>query len=268
MNPVLDIKNLTFGYPDCSPVLKDISFTIEKGSVVTILGQNGTGKTTLLNCILGFQKKYSGSIQVMGKTIQSYTRRELASMIAFVPQLSSIQFDYTVKEFILMGFTPQIGVFGTPDKSMYKQVDETLEMLGLIHLMNRSIRTLSGGELQLTYIARALSQQPQIIILDEPTSALDYAKGYMVLDLIKRLKKQGYTIIFTCHNPDYSFYFMDTTAALLRSGDFYFGKTSDIASESLLSKIYDTNIRIITLSEYGLKKCLYLGNENASISKD
>ena len=199
----------------------------------------------------------------MGKTIQSYTRRELASLMAFVPQLSSVQFDFTVREFVLMGFSPRIGVFSVPDKHMQKQAEETLEDLGLAYLMNRSVRTLSGGELQLTYIARALSQRPQIIVLDEPTSALDYAKGYMVLNLIKQLKSQGYTIIFTYHNPDYPFHFMDTTAALLSNGEFCFGKTSDIVSDSLLTKIYGVNIRIITLPEFGQKVCLYTNNENA-----
>ena len=258
MNKVLTVQNLSFSYPNCDEVLQNISFSVDKGSVVTILGQNGTGKTTLLNCILGFLNNYSGNILVMGKPVQSYTRRELASLLAFVPQLSSVQFDYTVREFVLMGFSSQIGIFSVPDKKMHKQVDETLESLGLSHLSDRSIRTLSGGELQLTYIARALSQNPQIIVLDEPTSALDYAKGYMVLKLVKKLQKDGYTIILTCHNPDYAFYFMDNTAAFLRNGEFCFGKTESILTDALLSQIYGIDMKIIALPEYNQRICLHI----------
>lgn len=243
----IQVENLSFSYAQSKALFHNVTFSLNEGSIMCILGQNGTGKTTLLNCILGLVKSNTGNVKIFGKPTMEYSRKELSALIAFVPQLTSIPFDYTVFEFVLMGCSPRLSVFSTPSKDMERDVLNTLDNLGLYRFRDRSIRQLSGGELQLTYIARALSQKPRIIILDEPTSALDYAKSYMLLDILNKLKDEGYTIIFSCHNPDYSFYFMDTTAAFLPSGDFQVGKTKEILTDELLSKIYGIKMKKIAI---------------------
>lgn len=240
-------RDLSFCYSKDHPLLKHIDFNIESGTILTILGQNGVGKSTLLYCIMGFIHTYSGQIQVFGKERSQYKRKDYASLVAYVPQLCNTQFDYTVEEIVLMGQNPMMNYFHTPQKKEYYIAHAALERLGIIHLKDRTVNSLSGGERQLVFIARSLAQQPKIIILDEPTSALDYGNSYRILDLLLELKKDGYTVILTCHNPNYPLYLKEKTAAFLADGTFAFGETWSMLSDEMLMSIYGLNIRRIHL---------------------
>lgn len=253
---VLKVENLTFSYDKTQELLKDVSFDIGAGSILTVLGQNGAGKTTLLNCILGNINKYGGEIYLNDKNIKQYSNKEIASNVAYVPQLSDISFDYTVEEFVLMGCNPGMGYFSQPNKDCYQTVEDKLLQLGISHLKDRHLQNISGGEKQLVYIARALAQNPKVIVMDEPTSALDYGNSRKILDLLLTLKQSGYAIILTCHNPEYPFILNDKTIAIYKNGGYLFGNTTEILTQETLTKLYGVAIQPLYLDEFNKWICI------------
>ena len=252
----IKIDNLSYQYDKSKKVLSNVSLEIPEKSIVTILGKNGTGKTTLLNCLLGFIENYSGKIVFYDKEQTSFSRKELAQIVGLVPQLSQISFDYTIDEFVLMGCNPTMGYFSVPDKSMQARVDEVLETLGILHLKNRLVNSLSGGERQLVYIARTLAQKPKIIVLDEPTSALDFGNSIKITELLIKLRDSGYTVILTCHDPDFPFIFDGYTVAMLPENAVVFGKSKNILTDELLSKLYGVSIRRVLIPESNQYVCI------------
>ena len=252
----IEISNLTYQYDNTKMLLNDISCCIPEQSIVTILGKNGIGKTTFLNCLMGFIKDYKGAISYYGKKQEKFSRRELAQLVALVPQLSQVSFDYSVEEFVLMGCNPMMGYFSVPNKEMYSIVDDALNTLEILHLKKRSVNSLSGGERQLVYIARAIAQHPKIIILDEPTSALDFGNSLMIVDLLCRLRDDGYTIILTCHNPDFPFLFNDYTLAFFPAGKITFGKSETILTDDTLSEMYGVGISRVRLPHKDQYVCI------------
>lgn len=245
----VEIRNLTYRYDKTKKLLEDVCLQIPDNSVVTILGKNGTGKTTFLNCLLGFINDYSGDIILFGKKQKEFSRKELAQVVGLVPQLSQISFDFTVEEFVLMGCNPTMNYFAVPGRSGSEAVGAALETLNIAHLRNRFVNSLSGGERQLVYIARTLTQRPKIIVLDEPTSALDFGNIIKITDLITRLRNDGYTIILTCHDPDFPFLFHSHTVAMLPDHSLLFGESDVILTDEVLSTIYDVPIKRVFLQE-------------------
>jgi len=252
----IEINNLTFQYDHSRQILNNVNLRIPKGSIVTILGKNGVGKTTLLNCILGFIENYSGTISFFGKKQSDFSRKELAQIVGLVPQLGQISFDYTVQEFVLMGCNSSMNYFAVPDEAMYAIVEDSLNTLGIFHLKDRRVNSLSGGERQLVYIARTLSQRPKIIVLDEPTSALDFGNGMKIIELLTKLKDSGFTIVLTCHNPDYPFVFRGYTVAILPEHKVLFGKSEHILTDDVLTQLYGVNIKRIYLPETNRYVCV------------
>lgn len=252
----IEIDNLSYQYDKMRKLISNLSLSIPENSIITILGKNGAGKTTLLNCILGFIENYAGKIKFYGKSQKDFSRKELAKVVGLVPQLSQIEFDYTVDEFVLMGCNPDMGYFSVPDKSMQKIVDDALETLEIGHLKYRYVNSLSGGERQLVYIARTLAQKPKIIVLDEPTSSLDFGNSIKITELIIKLQKNGYTIILTCHNPDYPFVFQDYTIAMMPDNEVLFGKSEQILTDKVLTKLYGVDIKRVFISEQNQYVCI------------
>ena len=252
----IEIDNLSYQYEKDKKILHNISLRIPEQTVTTILGKNGVGKTTLLNCLLRFLEDYEGKIVYYGKEQLEYTRKELAKIVGLVPQLSHVEFNYTVEEFVLMGCSPSINYFSVPGKDMYNIVEDALKRLEIVHLKSRNINSLSGGEKQLVYIARVLAQNPKIIILDEPTSALDFGNSLKIINLIKQLKDNGYTIILTCHNPDYPFVFQGYTIAMMPDGTTCFGESEKILTNDSLSKMYSVDIERVYLENHRRYICI------------
>lgn len=245
----IEIKDLTYRYDTSRELLENINVSIPEKTIVTILGKNGTGKTTLLNCLLGFLGNYSGKISFFGREHSSFSRKKLAQVVGLVPQLSQVSFDFTVEEFVLMGCNPTVSYFAFPGKEGYKAVDEALATLEISHLRNRHVNSLSGGERQLVYIARTLAQKPRIIILDEPTSALDFGNSIRITDLLIRLRDEGYTIVLTCHDPDFPFLFHGHTIAMLPNHEVLFGESDSVLTDTVLSQLYGLPIKRVYLPE-------------------
>ncbi|MEG1105059.1 MAG: ABC transporter ATP-binding protein, partial [Oscillospiraceae bacterium] len=207
------------------------------------------GKTTLLNCVAGLLLPEKGNIFVAGKDIKEHTPKEIAKTIAYVPQLHTPTFAYTVREFVVMGCAPYIGAFQQPKDTDYDFVNETLSELGVLHLVDRTYTDLSGGERQLVTIARALVQRPDMLILDEPTNHLDYGNQLRTLMLVKKLANNGFGIILTSHTPDYVLLLNGKVGILNRKGELLVGDTCKIMTQKTLEDLYQIELNMVYIEE-------------------
>ncbi len=233
----IEVKNLRFRY-GARPVIGDVSFTAEKGELLAVLGPNGVGKSTLFRCLLGFLKPVGGEILVDGKELGAYSRRELAKKIAYIPQSHSPAFDHTVLDSVLMGMTAQLGVFEQPGGLQREKAMQMLRALGLEKLADRGCMKISGGERQLMLLARALVQDASMLIMDEPTANLDYGNSCRVMERVKRLGQNGYTIIFSTHDPNQAFSYATKVLALKDGGVMAVGAPEAVLTEDVLSRLY------------------------------
>ena len=233
----IEVKNLRFRY-GARPVIGDVSFTAEKGELLAVLGPNGVGKSTLFRCLLGSLKPVGGEILVDGKELGAYSRRELAKKIAYIPQSHSPAFDHTVLDSVLMGMTAQLGVFEQPGQAQREKAMQMLRALGMEKLSSRSCMKISGGERQLMLLARALVQDASMLIMDEPTANLDYGNSCRVMERVKRLGQNGYTIIFSTHDPNQAFSYATKVLALKDGGVMAVGAPEAVLTEDVLSRLY------------------------------
>jgi iron complex transport system ATP-binding protein len=212
----VEIVNLRHAY-GTRAVLDAVSFAIMAGDFFIIIGPNGSGKTTLLKAMAGLLAS-QGEIRLLGKRLPNYGRRELARRLAFVPRLITEELPFTVREVILMGRTPHMGLLGLERPRDLSQVQAALAFTGVEHLAHRKINALSGGERQRVFIARAICQEPEIILLDEPTAALDLAHQARLMDLMERLKQErGVTVVMVSHDVNLAAMYADRLL-LLKNG--------------------------------------------------
>lgn len=257
---LVQCNNINFSYDGKRQILDNVSFSIEKGQLVTLLGPNGVGKSTLLNCITGLLKPQRGKVLLDGKDIFTLSRKTIARKIAYVPQKNNVPFDYLVKEFVVMGRTAHLGMLTTPSDHDYKLVDDALLKLGITDLAERQINELSGGEQQKACIARALVQEPALVILDEPTAALDYGNQIKVLNLIKELLGLGFAVIQTTHNPDHCMMLGGTVAILDKEGNLEVDSCEKIMTEERLKRVYNTDLRLVYIDEIQREACVPYGH--------
>ncbi len=200
MRSAIVVRNLFFSYGS-KPVLNGLCFNIDRGCFFIIIGPNGSGKTTLMNLLCGITKPEKGEIDLLGQPQKKYSRTVLARTVALVPQRIRLDFPFTVQEVVLMGRTPHLGMLGLERSEDLRLARQTMEFTEVHHLAHRTIEQLSGGELQRVSIARAICQQPRIILLDEPTASLDLAHQIRIMDLMERLKQeQGITVVMVSHD--------------------------------------------------------------------
>lgn len=259
MIPIIDAKCITFGYREGHNIFDKVNFSIYPGQLISLLGPNGVGKSTLLNCICGLLKPQVGTIDLCGCDISKETRKSIAQKIAYVPQKTAVSFDYTVRDFVVMGRTAHMSILAIPSKHDFDLADEALEKLALSELANRPLSELSGGEQQKACIARALVQSPELIILDEPTSALDFGNQLRVLKLIKNLSDSGYAVLLTTHNPDHCMMLGGKVAILNQQGYIEIGNIDEILTENRLRQVYGTNLRMIYVEDVRRTVCIPIG---------
>lgn len=197
---LLTLHHATLGYGR-HPVLRDISFALPAGSLCCLLGANGSGKTTLMRTILGVLPLLGGEISLDGALVARLSDRERATAIAWVPQAHDGVFAFSVLDMVMMGCTPRMAAFAVPGAHERERGYQQLKTLGISHLAARRWNTLSGGERQLALIARALVQQPRLLLLDEPASSLDFGHQIHLLDTLKSLKQSGMTLLMSTHHP-------------------------------------------------------------------
>jgi iron complex transport system ATP-binding protein len=198
---LLEVRDLRFGYRPGQEVLRGVELALEPRAVTTILGPNGSGKTTLLRCLLGEHGPGQGSILLGGRDVHELGPRERARALAYVPQLPSSAFAFTVRELVAMGRYAHQGPLGLASSEDLAQVDRALERTGTAAFADRALGELSGGEAQCVMIARALAQQPRIMLLDEPTSHLDLRNQLLISRLVRELcHEQGMAALVVGHD--------------------------------------------------------------------
>jgi iron complex transport system ATP-binding protein len=244
MGVMLLVSRLGYCLPNGRRILDDIGFELQAGQLLCILGPNGVGKSTLLRCLNGLNPLSAGSVEIDGRDLGKLSRRELGCLIGLVPQSDAPVFAFTVREAVEMGRAPHLGWMSAPGEADRALVADILERMGIAALAERLYPELSGGERQMVLIARALAQQPRLLILDEPTSHLDFANAMRVLELARGLADAGMAVIMTSHAPDHAFLAADVTLAM-RPGSATFGPTASLLTEERLSLIYGRPVRTV-----------------------
>lgn len=248
---LLQVSDLSFSYGD-TPVFEQVSFSVEPGQVFCLVGPNGCGKTTLLHCVLRHLKPQHGEISVNGRDLSSYTERELAGEIAYVPQTHVRSFPYRTVDVVAMGCAREqrFAHFGHDDES---RALKTMEQLDIAHLAETEYTTLSGGELQMVLLARAIVQESRMLVLDEPVAHLDVKRTQDILMLLARLaKKRGLAILLSTHDFNHPLLLQDEGVDV-RMGLMESGRMSDAAlpldilSSNLLGEIYGIESRVVEI---------------------
>ena len=236
------VENGSFSYQKNAQaeelLLKQISFAVNSGELMAILGPNGAGKTTLLRCMMGFLKWNSGKSSLDGKDIRSIPNRTLWQKLSYVPQARSAASQYSVEDMVLLGRSSQFGMFGQPGAEDREAAAKVMEELGISYLARRSCAQISGGELQMVLIARAIASGPEILILDEPESNLDFKNQLVILETLHRLTEKGITCIFNTHYPVHALRHADRALLLDRMGNYAFGATHEIITEQNLETAF------------------------------
>ena len=258
MSTIFDIENISFSYPSLErKVLDGVSLEISEGNILSILGRNGSGKSTLLNCMLGILKPQNGEILLSGKNLRHMSEREIAAIVGYVPQNHVPAFGYSVFDFVQMGCASRVGLFSHPGRKERDDTAAILSEMGIEQLADRTYTALSGGEIQQAIIARAIVSRPRIVLFDEPTAHLDFGNQLRVLRLIKGLAEKGFAVVISTHNPDHAMLLGGYTAILDRSGHLISGKTDDIITEAALKNVYNSDLRLKYIEEFGRKVCVY-----------
>ena len=243
---LFEVKNISFDY-DGEEIFSDISFSIEKGDVLCILGPNGTGKTTLIKCLNGLHEIKSGEILINGKNIKKLSFKQISKHIGYIPQAHTPSFPFKVLDVVLMGRAPYLNLTDFPKDEDKKIALDALKTLGIDDLKDKEYTNLSGGERQLVFLARVLCQKPDILILDEPTSHLDFGNQIKLLEIVDNLAKGGLSIIMSSHFPDHAF-LSSTKVAIMKDKKFIdFGTPDDVVTESNLRKAYSIDVKLIEL---------------------
>lgn len=226
-------------------LLHPVSFELQPGQVLGVVGPNGAGKSTLLRMIYRYQKPTSGRILVGGEDIWSLPSQAAARLVAAVLQEQPSAFGLTVRDIVFLGRTPHRQGFSAPGAQDAEIVDAALNRMDLMHLMHRDLGTLSGGERQRVMVARALAQQPQVLVMDEPTNHLDIRHQLEILSLIRTL---GLTIVVSLHDLNMAAAVCDAVLLLENGHCKGFGPPEDVLNEAHVSQTFRVTARRETLS--------------------
>jgi iron complex transport system ATP-binding protein len=241
----LSARDLSFSFRPGRLVLQGLSFTVDVDGVVFILGHNGCGKSTLFNCLSGVYAPQGGCVLLDGADLAHLSSRLRAQKIGLVPQNHAAAFPYTVREMVLMGRAPYLGLFETPGARDYQLADEALGAVGLGDLAARSYNELSGGERRLAMIARGLAQDSSILLLDEPDAYLDPRNQHIVLETVTKLAQRGQTFVITSHAPNNALLYADRVLLMQGGRIMADGRPEAVLTGELLSAAYNMPIDVL-----------------------
>ena len=251
---MLEVSGLAFGFPGRT-IGRDVSFALGAGQAMCVLGPNGAGKTTLFRTVLGLLAPHGGEIRIQAKSLRSMRRMEIAREIGYVPQGHSAYFAYSVREFVLMGRSARLGAFSSPGKHDLALAQRALESLGIAHLGAQAVTEISSGERQLALVARALVQEPKLLLLDEPTASLDFGNQVRVLERMSALARSGIAVLFSSHDPDHAFLCADRALLLADGRVLECGAPRDVIRPDTLQRLYGVSVQVVPLPG-GTHTCL------------
>ncbi len=234
------------------PILHNIQFHAERGQFIGLIGPNGSGKSTLLRSLAGFIPRRSGDVVLRGKHLSKYRSRELARLIGYVPQNTNVDFAFTAQHIVLMGRHPYKSRFDRENEQDFLISEQAMQATDTQHLADQMITDLSGGQRQMIFIAKALAQQPQILLLDEPISALDIRYQLKVLELVHELTKRGITAIAALHDLNLAARYCNKLILLCNGKILQQGSPDKVINQNSIRKAYEVESHIckdpITLS--------------------
>jgi iron complex transport system ATP-binding protein len=237
---MLRARDLAFGYPRRT-LGTGLSFDLAGGEVLCLLGPNGSGKTTLLRTLLGLVPPLAGRVEREGGA-------------GYVPQQQGDYFAFSVREMAAMGRARHIPLFAAPARADIAAVERALETLGIAHLAERPVTEVSSGERQLALLARALVQEPGLLVMDEPTASLDFGNQARVLEHAAALAARGLAIVFSSHDPGHAFAFAQRVLLVDPAGPAV-GAVADLLSEATLERLYGLPMSVVDLGD-GRRACL------------
>lgn len=241
---VLDISRLTFSHPrHPTPVLQHVDLRLSAGCSLCLLGVNGTGKTTLLRCVMGLLRPQAGRIVLHDRHGHALRDRHKARALAYVPQQTNA-LALTLLDLVLLGRTPHLSPLALPSAHDRAMAEHALERVGMAHLASQRFDRISGGQQRLALVARALAQEPSLLVMDEPMSGLDLGNQGRMLALIRSLNEEGLAVLLTTHQPEHA-WLLDAQAAVLEHGRIaHCGPARSLLDAPLLGKLYDHPIHI------------------------
>jgi iron complex transport system ATP-binding protein len=259
MTARIQAENIEFSYSRdmTRAIFRNVSLEVRSGEIFCLLGPNGIGKSTLLKCLGNLLHIQRGRIRLNGQDVSGLKLTDVAKQIGYVPQGLMSAFPFRIKDIIIMGRAPHLSLLASPSRADMEIAYRAMETVGVVHLADRACNSVSGGEWQLTLIARALVQEPQILLLDEPTSHLDMGNQMKILQVIKDLADAGMTIVMASHFPDHAF-LVSSVVAILNDGRIaHMGSPDKVITEENMRTTYGVDVRIIQFEEEGVRKaCL------------
>lgn len=241
----LQIKNLQFSYNNF-PFIENINFILKSGEFISLIGPNGAGKSTILKLIMGFLQPQAGEILICGKSIKKWKAKKIARLVSYVPQSAFLPPNFTVRHSVLLGRTPHLGFLGLADKRDNDIVKENLALMEIDHLQDRIVGELSGGEQQRVMLARALTQQPDCLLLDEPTTSLDIHHQISILTLIRQqAKKKTLAVLAVMHDLNLASTFSHQLLLINKGRMIIQGKPQQVLTDKRIKKIYGSGVQVI-----------------------
>ena len=251
---IVSAKNLNFSYAT-KPIMEDLSLTIDEAQIVAIIGPNGSGKTTLLKIINGTLFPDSGQMLIDGRNTRSWSRKDLAKTVAIVPQETASIFSFYAEEIVLMGRFPHLSNYWFEDKKDYRIVHEAMEKTDTLAFANHRFDELSAGERQRVLIARALAQEPKILLLDESTVFLDLKHQMQFLSLLRQLNvSQNLTVIFVTHDINLAAQHASQIILLYCGKNYAIGKPAEVITAVNIKEVYDVDVLVDRNPQNGLPR--------------
>ncbi len=248
----LEVKNGEFAYENGKILFDKVCFAVEKGEILTILGPNGVGKTTLLKCTTSLLRWKKGITLIDHRPLEELKTSDVWKKIGYVPQNRGTVFSYTVLDMVLLGRAPYLSLLAMPGKRDVKIARDALETVGAAYLEEKRCSEISGGEMQMVLIARALASEPQTLILDEPESHLDFKNQLLILEVLQKIaREKEISCIINTHFPTHALQISDKTLMLGKDRRHVFGPTSKVITEDNLKKYFDVNVKIVPFDNEG-----------------